>query len=355
MTSKPKKTNPRGAAGNKPRKTSSASAPDVPSDESAIAAGDDIPAAEATAEATDETPAAARKAAPTGGDTLAAVLEQTDKAKREVTRTVEAGLGRWASAPAVAAMFLTRLPIRAPGTGLAGAVSAFPLVGLLVGALGGCVYWLTAALNLPPLAGGLLAVAAMAVLTGALHEDGFADMADGLAGKTIEDSIRIMRDSGTGAFGVLALTVGVGLRAATIAAIAAPVTLTKIGNVTAAAETIADPKAALFALLAAGALSRAALPVIMHRLPLATGSGQAARAGKPLAVDVGIALFIAILATLLLLGPRDAIVAVLAGAAAALAVAFIARRRLGGHTGDVLGATQQATEIAVLLAIASNL
>lgn len=359
MTSKSSKKTKTGkgraSAGATPGKTAAGGA--VSDD--ILAAADDMPPAEPSERPPAAKPESAGHSAETGSEAFAAardqVLEQAEKARREVARTVEAGIGRWLSAPLVATMFLTRLPIPAPKAGLAGAAAAFPLVGLLVGAAGGGMFWLATLLQLPPLAGGLLAVAAMAVLTGALHEDGFADMADGLAGKTPEDSIRIMRDSGTGAFGVLALILGTGLRVAALAAIAAPAIVGKITAGKAVITTPVEPLAVLFALMAAAALSRAVLPAIMYGLPAASATGQAARAGRPQAVDVGIGLVIAGLAVLFLLGFTDAIVAMAVGAGAALAVALIARYRLGGHTGDVLGAAQQTTEIAVLLAVASSL
>ena len=246
------------------------------------------------------------------------------------------GPGRWLSAPAVAAMFLTRLPVRGPQAELAGAVVAFPLVGILVGALGGCAFWLAALAGLPPLASALVALAATAILTGALHEDGLADAADGLAGRTAEDAIRIMRDSRTGGYGVLAMIFSVALRAAALAA-------------------IADPLAVVLAMVAAGAMSRAAMPAVMLALPRASATGLGAAAGKPAAADMSIGIAVSVLLALLLLGPAGALAMLAAAAVATLAVATLARRRLGGYTGDVLGAVQQAAEIAALLALAALL
>ena len=244
------------------------------------------------------------------------------------------GPGRWLSAPAVAAMFLTRLPVRGPQAELAGAVVAFPLVGILVGALGGGAFWLAALAGLPPLASALVALAATAILTGALHEDGLADAADGLAGRTAEDAIRIMRDSRTGGYGVLALIFGVGLRVSALAA-------------------LAEPLAVILAMAAAGALSRAAMPAVMRALPPASMTGLAAATGKPDGLDVFLAIGFALVLGFVVLGPAPALAMTGAALIAVWAIAALARRRLGGYTGDVLGAVQQAVEIAGLLAIAA--
>lgn len=244
------------------------------------------------------------------------------------------GLARWLFAPAVAAMFLTRLPVRAPQAELADAAAAFPLVGALVGALGGGAYWLATLAGLPPLACALLALAVTAILTGALHEDGLADSADGLAGRTAEDSIRIMRDSRTGGYGVLAMVFSVGLRATAISA-------------------LADPLAVLAAIAAVGAISRAAMPAAMLALPRATATGLGADAGKPAAIDVLAGILLAALLAFVVLSFPGAAAALLAAAIATFAVGALARRRLGGYTGDVLGALQQLSEIAALLTLAA--
>jgi adenosylcobinamide-GDP ribazoletransferase len=241
---------------------------------------------------------------------------------------------RWLTAPAVAAMFLTRLPVRGPQAELAGAVVAFPLVGAAVGVIGGGAYWLAVLVGLPPLACALLAIAMIAILTGALHEDGLADSADGLAGRTAEDSIRIMRDSRTGGYGVLAMIFSVGLRATAIAA-------------------LAEPLAVLTAMAAVGAISRAAMPAAMLALPRATVTGLGASAGRPAAFDVLAGILLAALLAFVVLNSIGAAAALLAAAIATFAVAALARRRLGGYTGDVLGALQQLSEIAALLTLAA--
>lgn len=241
---------------------------------------------------------------------------------------------RWLSALPVAAMFLTRLPAKGADAPLADAAAAFPLIGLAVGTLGGAAYWLGSFVGLPPLASAFLGVAATVVATGALHEDGLADMADGLAGRTPDDAIRIMRDSRTGSYGVLALIFSVGLRVAALSALAGPL-------------------AVIVAMATAGAASRAALPAVMRLLPAASASGLGAAAGKPDGLDVVIALVIAGVVALAALGPIAATAMAGAGLVVSCVVAAVARRRLGGYTGDVLGAVQQSAEVAGLLALAA--
>ena len=238
----------------------------------------------------------------------------------------------------LAVAFLTRLPIADPGPcppgALAGAMALFPVVGALIGAGAGAVHAL-AGLILPPAVAALLAVFTLILITGALHEDGWADTADGLGARGgPERRLAAMRDSRLGAFGGLALLFSVGLRAAALAA--AP-----------------EAWAALGALVAAAALSRALIPAVMQVLPAARAEGLGAGAGVPHAGVAALALGLGAIAAILGLG-RGAPAALLAALLAALAVTWLARRTLGGFTGDVLGAVQQGAEIAVLVVAAGQ-
>jgi adenosylcobinamide-GDP ribazoletransferase len=234
----------------------------------------------------------------------------------------------------VALAFLTRLPVdrepTARESGLASSVVMFPLVGALVGLLGGAAYTLAFRLGLPPSPAATVALAMTIWVTGALHEDGLADVADGFGGgRTREAKLGIMRDPRIGTFGALALILALLARAGAIAALATPLAVAS-------------------ALVAAGAVSRAALPPVMTVLPLARADGLAAGAGRPHPARAAAAVLVAALIALALLG-QAAAAALLAGAGAAFVVAWLARRQIGGHTGDVLGAVQQLTEIGVLL------
>lgn len=236
----------------------------------------------------------------------------------------------------LAASFLTRLPLPdcgvLPAGALARAMRLFPLVGGVVGVLAGLVFWAAHAV-LPPLPAAMVAVLAGVLLTGALHEDGLADTADGLGARGgRERRLEVMRDSRTGAYGVLALIFTIGLRVAALAA--APSALAGLG-----------------ALMAAAAWSRALIPAAMQVLPPARTDGLGAGAGQPDATVAATAAVLGLVLALLGLG-LAAPAAVLLALAAAWGMVVLARRTLGGFTGDVLGAVQQVAEIAVLLAAA---
>jgi adenosylcobinamide-GDP ribazoletransferase len=242
-----------------------------------------------------------------------------------------------------AAGFLTLLPGRPSGEGarqdaafsdgfLGGAVAMFPLVGAAVGVAAGTVLLFAHALGLPPLVAAFLALAALVLLTGALHEDGLGDVADGFGGgRTTGDKLRIMRDSRVGTYGVIAVVFSLGLRVAAVAALPAV-----LGAV---------------AIIAAAALSRAMLPAILRWLPPARPAGMGAEAGRPRVQAVVAAAIIGGLVALITLGPVIALAAATLAAVGAAAVALLAWRQIGGHTGDVCGAAQQAAEVAALLAV----
>jgi adenosylcobinamide-GDP ribazoletransferase len=251
----------------------------------------------------------------------------------------------------VAVQFLTRVPVPGwVGQGfqadwLNTCVRHFPLVGAGVGAFGAAVLW-AALLWWPPTVAAVLAVTATVWLTGAFHEDGLADTFDALGGYVPrEKALAIMKDSRIGTYGAAALVLGLGLRAALVATLAA-----------------ANPKAALFALVAAHALGRTAAVGVMAWLPYA-GDVEHAKA-KPLALAVPrTTVAVALAAGAALLGglawvpggfsPARGLA--VAGAAAVVVVAMRRwlRQRLGGYTGDALGATEQLTEMAVLLVLAA--
>lgn len=241
----------------------------------------------------------------------------------------------WMSDLRVAVSFLTRLPVapadRLPPNGLADAMRAFPLAGAMVGAVAGTVHWAAYGL-LGPVIAALLAVAAAVWLTGGLHEDGLADTADGFGARGGRlERLDVMRDSRIGSFGVLALMISLALRTAALAA-------------------LAPGLPAVAALVAAGALSRAVMPLTMRLLPPARADGLGFGAGKPKPGTVLAAVLLAVAITLAGLGVTGGALAVLAAFVAMMWVHRAAEGRLGGFTGDILGALQQAVEAAVLLA-----
>lgn len=250
----------------------------------------------------------------------------------------------WRDELLAALIFLTRLPLGmvqadAPLPGahpsLADASWAFPVVGLVIGAIGGVAYAIAFALGLPTLAAALIAVAATVLTTGALHEDGLADTADGFGGgATREQKLDIMRDSRIGAFGVLALIFSVGLRIVAVAG-------------------IGTRWHVFAALIAAHALSRSVLPAAMHRLDPARDDGLGAGAGRPEQNQVLIALAISLVIAVVAVGLRPGLSAVIVAGLIAIAIGSLARRQIGGQTGDVLGTIEQGAETAALLAAAA--
>ena len=244
--------------------------------------------------------------------------------------------GGWSRDFAVSTAFLTRIPVRPVGglapASLAGASRAFPLVGLVVGLIAGGGLLAAAQLDLHPMACALVGLALAALVTGALHEDGLADVADGFGGGATRDAkLAIMRDSRIGAFGVVAVVFSVGIRAAVLGG-------------------LPGPGLAAASLVAAAVLSRAMLPMVMHRAPLARDDGLAAGAGRPDAETAWTALGLGGLGGLAFLGWWAGLIALLAAAAAAALLAWWARRQIAGISGDVLGAVQQAAETAAIIA-----
>jgi adenosylcobinamide-GDP ribazoletransferase len=222
--------------------------------------------------------------------------------------------------------FLTRLP--AGGGRLSPRAALwFPVVGAALGALvGGAAVGLADVL--PPLLAGALAVALELAITGALHVDGLADSADGLGGRDRERALAIMRDHALGAYGGSALVLDLLAKAVALGALA------ERGDV--------------LPVIAAFAVSRAAPLPLAAALPYARageGTGRALADGlRPATAAAGVAVGVA--------------VAVAGGAYAAIAAAvvvtsgvwWLARRRLGGVTGDVMGAAIELTATVALVA-----
>ncbi|WP_167591772.1 adenosylcobinamide-GDP ribazoletransferase [Jiella endophytica] len=219
---------------------------------------------------------------------------------------------------------------------------AFPLVGLIAAAPAAILLLVLPAAGLSPLVCGILALAALVAMTGALHEDGLADVADGLFGhQPRERALEIMHDSRVGSYGAIALILSLGLRAALLAELCA-----------------SSPLLAACAVLAAGAAARGAMAAFWALTPSALDSGLAARAGQPsrsrgraslivgLAIGLGLALPVA--------GPGSAIVAILVPTLVLVMFRRFILRRIGGQTGDCLGAAEQLCEMAVLLVLAAT-
>ena len=235
--------------------------------------------------------------------------------------------------------FLTRLPLahsaQATGADVARAAWTFPIIGALVGGFGALAYWLANATGQHPFVSGVLALAATVLVTGCLHEDGLADMVDGFGGgASPERKLEIMRDSRIGTYGASALVLSLMLRAGAIA-------------------SLADPALVTPALIAAHAGARAMLPIFMRRVAGARQDGLGADAGRPQLGSTALAGLLGVIALWIGLGFSGALVAILLLAAVAGFMAWLCRRQIGGQTGDVLGALEQACEILVLLVAAA--
>lgn len=227
---------------------------------------------------------------------------------------------------AAALGLLTRLPAgwlpqHNSAAGFARSIWAYPLVGLGIGAAGGAVMAAGLWLGLPPLVAALWSLAATLLLTGGFHEDGLADTADGFGGgRARARKLEIMRDSRIGSYGVLALVLALGLRAAALAALPA------------------QPATLLAATATAAALGRGATLGLLRLLPPARPDGVAAGLGRPGGVPMLVGLALAALPAALLLAPMTAVAAILGTALATLLLARLAWRQIGGQSGDVLGA-----------------
>lgn len=234
--------------------------------------------------------------------------------------------------------FYTRLPVPgiAGGRDFANAQWAAPVAGLAVGLIVGAVLLLARSLGVPAAISAVLALAAGIAVTGALHEDGLADVADGFGGgRTRDDKLAIMKDSRIGTYGVLALGLSLIARWSALAVLAD-----------------AGGTVAMIAVAASHAAGRALVPAMMHRLPAARAGGVSAGIG---AVGFRPALAAAALGALALLpgGLAMALVGILVLAAIYPGMEMLARRQIGGQTGDVLGALEQACETALLIVAAT--
>jgi adenosylcobinamide-GDP ribazoletransferase len=231
---------------------------------------------------------------------------------------------------------LTRLPVARFGRGapeMASAIWAFPIVGLVIGLLGGAVYWLAEDFGTTPLLGAAWALAAMMLATGAFHEDGLADTADGFGGgRSLDRKLEIMRDSRIGSYGALALMLSMLMRMAAIVA-------------------LNRPGAVLAALIVAGMLARAGIVLILILLRPARQDGMAAAMGDIPRANANIGLILAVVIPFLLLPFLSAIAVLAVSLGACLAFAKFAKGQIGGYSGDVLGAAAVIVECVALTVI----
>ena len=245
-----------------------------------------------------------------------------------------------------AAGFLSRLPLPARhfeghDGSLSRAAGMFAMAGLAIALVPGALLLALSAINANAAISAILTLAALVMITGALHEDGLADSADAFGARGgHEQMLEIMKDSRIGTYGVLALIGSLALRGIALTIIV----------------SVAGGWNAFLLLLAVGAVSRAAMVWHWNALPPARHTGVAASVGAPdetarnRALATGGALFLLLVA--FSAGLIPAVLALVVIAAAAAQWTAIVRARLNGHTGDTIGATQQFAETAGLTAIA---
>lgn len=241
----------------------------------------------------------------------------------------------WRDVPAALGL-LTRLPMpvdpeKAAQRGAA-AAWAYPLAGAFIGVILAASVALLLWVGLPGAIVAVLVIAVSTIITGAMHEDGLADTADGLwGGWEKARRLEIMKDSRIGVYGVLALALSLLLRWLALIAVIAS------GHYWAI-------------LICLGMLSRTAMVGVMAALPNARADGLSQAVGRP-GIAVAVVAAISAIAVALFTGlggliPVTCAVALICGA--------IAKNKIGGQTGDILGATQQVCEIALLLTLVSQ-
>ncbi len=229
---------------------------------------------------------------------------------------------------------LTRLPVAADGNRGARAAWAWPLAGAIVALPVGIAAWLALWAGLGAMLTAALALALMIMLTGAMHEDGLADCTDGFwGGQERQSRLAIMRDSRIGTYGVIALVLSL------LARWSALVILFSSGHV-------------LGPLVASAALSRVPVAAVAGWISPARRDGLSAGTGQPDNDTVIMAALVGMILGLTFAG-FAAIGAALVVAAAGWVMARLAIAKVGGQSGDVLGATQQLAEIGALAVLAA--
>ena len=249
-----------------------------------------------------------------------------DRLKRETLRFL-AGL-----------FFLTRIPMPDSLDGklppIRNAARHFGLIGALIGAITGAI-WLLACTVLPPAAAAGLAVAAGLLLTGCLHEDGLADTFDALGTRASrERTLEIFRDSRIGTYGAAALVVAIGLRWALLASL--------------------PPWEGALALVLSHATGRASMVVAAASSRATRGDGLGSQfSGPGLRLDA--AWCVAVPLALSIPAGWTGLLALPTGILVGFLVLACAERRIGGYTGDVLGAVGIAAELGALVVLAGGL
>ena len=242
----------------------------------------------------------------------------------------------------LALAFLTRLPVPASNAKMPAALRVFPLIGFMLGVFSGALGLALISVGLSTTLAIIFALAFSVLLTGALHEDAIADVADGFGGgATTESKLEIMKDSRIGTFGVAALIFVMILRMVSLSEIAA--------------SNFVGPEVIVFAWAAAACLARALAVSLMATTKNARGSGLAQSVGKPNTRTHMQALVLGLLLSssmsVYIAGWTPTLAAILISVAVFLSVRWLAIRQIGGHTGDVAGAVVILCETAFLVSL----
>ncbi|MBB3234132.1 adenosylcobinamide-GDP ribazoletransferase [Phyllobacterium endophyticum] len=241
--------------------------------------------------------------------------------------------------------FLSRMPLSASwfkgyDGPLSDAVRGFPLAGMLIALPASLVLLIAQAFDLPDSITALLVIVALMIATGALHEDGLADVADGFyGGATVNRRLEIMKDSATGSYGALSLVVSVFLRAALFATIIDEL----------------DTFQAVLVLIGTEAGSRSVMVKLWQSLPSVRLGGVADQSGTPSVEAANYALIIGAVVLAICYGAAGGlfgiVVAVCLTALVYLGFSALCRDKIGGQTGDTLGAMQQLATNSLLLGL----
>ena len=245
-------------------------------------------------------------------------------------------------------MLLSRIPLtyqfaKDSPPDLISSLWAFPLVGLVIGGIGGMMLAFSSFFGLPLLVCGGLCVGVMAMASGAMHEDGLADTADGFGGGgDVDDKMRIMHDSHIGSYGVLALCLSTIIRISLFASIAG----LSLSNLTVIGLVAAIAAAARWQIL-----------IALWAFPIAVGAKLAKVTGRPSMIAIFVAAILWALPLAYFTVPLAPVIAGSAALLASLGLGRLAMRQIQGISGDVMGAMIILGEImlATGLFIAMNI
>ena len=239
---------------------------------------------------------------------------------------------------AAAFMLLSRIPVtyqfaKDSPPNFISSLWAFPLVGLVIGGIGGMMLALASFFDLPLLVCGGLCVGVMAIASGAMHEDGLADTADGFGGgRDVDDRMRIMHDSHIGSYAVLALCLSTIIRISLFAGIA----------------TLDLSNLAMIGLVAAtAAAARWQILIALWAFPIAAGAKLAKMTGRPSVIAIFAAAILWVLPLAYFAVPIAALIAGSAALLTCLSLGRLAIRQIRGISGDVMGAMIILGEIMI--------